>query len=316
MSVGHPSLSRSSSYVTDYIRGTHEYLKLRFPLHILGVAIAAAYACGFVLFNRIYDRTSSFGVGVAIGAVSEILLFLQLRLVDDIEDISRDPITGVTQRGLLVALPISAVVVIALNWSDALALAIAAGAIGIAVVTSFVLKPVLKTPAAEISSTGSARRDAVLSVFFEGAPCLIIVYGYTRWAHDTGGAVRPASVIAVSGLFWMSYEYWKYSRYMTRSGWRPYGLSWPQARIALIGILIAAFIFQMMIVTYARLPSLYLFYALCVTVAFIAITSTGDPANSKLGVDDMQVVTSRHGSLAGILFVALVNLGLAGAMVI
>jgi hypothetical protein len=195
-------------------------------------------------------------------------------------------------------------------------LARAAGAIGIAVVTSFVLKPVLKTPAAEISSTGSARRDAVLSVFFEGAPCLIIVYGYTRWAHDTGGAVRPASVIAVSGLFWMSYEYWKYSRYMTRSGWRPYGLSWPQARIALIGILIAAFIFQMMIVTYARLPSLYLFYALCVTVAFIAITSTGDPANSKLGVDDMQVVTSRHGSLAGILFVALVNLGLAGAMVI
>ncbi len=251
------------------------YLLKRFPPHTLGVAVAASYGCACLLYAiSCPARPSPWRLGA--GAVSFVLLFLLLRLADDLEDAAHDaardggPSARARRVHLGAGFACATAALVVLNWGQAaswLALAAAGGML----VTSLGLKPWL-TPrdASGPSTTDSAARDALLGVFFEGVPVLIFVYVHASWQSATGCTLPVTVVALVSATQWATYEFWTYSRYATRPGWRPYGLSWAWVRRGLVGVLGLWLGVQVLLARVLELSALFVAQAACVAIFFAA----------------------------------------------
>lgn len=219
-------------YSSDAIK----YLSARFPLHTQGLAILGVY----LALQSVYLHSSGHAhvrwPEFVAGGAAFGLLFIQLRLVDDIDDFDNDARgrfagsrSRVSRRRLVATLGLVTALAILLSlWSwQALTDVLGASLL-------MVLAPVTaKRP-------GLALRRPLLAILYEGAPALIILYGYLAWSTYSGGSSPWYVAACATALFWAGYEFWKFSRKLDQPGYRPYDLGLAQRYAALICLLIFA----------------------------------------------------------------------------
>ncbi len=306
-----------SAYRRSILSGVVRYVHHRFPMQTLGVAIIFAFSCGYAMYGRISGH-QTVSVGTFTSALTQLVLFLQLRLIDDIADFPDDAhgtqpdasLLGYSRNQLCYGLIATVIFIVLLNAASPLAAAVALAGTGLAVVGTFVLKPALTPAGSQATHTaGSARSNGVLAVFFEGAPFVMLLYGYLQWSLITGSKVESIDAVAVTGCFWAQYEYWKYSRAMERPGWAPYGLTWRAARLVLVGILGVGLACQLATLSLINAPRLSLGYAALSSVGFACWTLLVSPQGSG------PALLARRRGLAGIAYVAFANLGFAAALI-
>jgi len=213
-----------------------KHLSARFPLHTQGLAILGVY----LALQSVYLHSSADAhvrwLELAAGGTAFGLLFIQLRLVDDIDDFDNDARgrpagsrSRVSRRRLVATLGIVMALVILLSLWSWRALADTLGAS----LLMFLAPVTAKHPRL-------ALRRPLLAVLYEGAPALIILYGYFAWSTYSGGSSPWYVAACTTALFWAGYEFWKFSRKLDQPGYRPYDLSLPGRYAALICLLIFA----------------------------------------------------------------------------
>jgi hypothetical protein len=132
-------------------------------------------------------------------------------------------------------------------------------------------------------TTGSAWKDAITAVGYEGTNLLVIAYVYFAWADTNTASVPLAIGVATVLAYWASYEFWKYSRYLVKPRWQPYGLSWPKARVALLLALLVVVAAQGILAWRGPLPGWFIVatWPGALAAALVLITSEPGGAYSK-----------------------------------
>lgn len=176
------------------------YLRVRFPPHTHGLAAVLTYGAVVVLCSVAAPGVRPGLVPVLLGGLTFVLLFLFLRLVDDLDDGTDGAPTGL--RAGMVAV---AGAVVLLNLRDLPALAVAGAVCGAAV-------------AAPLLPRHGITHPVLLFVVYEVAPLLVLGYGAV-----VAGA-PPSVATGVALVLWSAYEYWKFTRKLDESGYRPFGL--------------------------------------------------------------------------------------------
>jgi hypothetical protein len=243
-----------------------KYLSARFPLHTQGLAILGVY----LALQSVYLHSSAHAhvrwPEFATGGAAFGLLFIQLRLVDDIDDFDGDARgrpagsrSRVSLRRLVATLGIVTALVILLSLWSWRTLADVLGAS----LLMFLAPVAAKRP-------GLPLRRPFLAILYEGAPALIIVYGYFAWSTYSGGSSPWYVVACTSALFWAGYEFWKFSRKLDQPGYRPYDLGLPQRYAALIWLLIFAELNGVVLCISDRMAAPVLLFGLLLPLLFIA----------------------------------------------
>jgi hypothetical protein len=247
--------------VAAWYRQTSHYLATRFPPGTHGVAVLATFASAYAL----YWRATGAGGGWAVlsGAATFVLLFLQMRLVDDLDDSASDA-QGASvaevrrrRRALLGALAAVIATICALNaaWPAACALALAA--VALTLLTPFVLRRCL------------IRRRFLLGVAYESAPGLVLMYAYVFWKDTSGQSLPVGAVAAATALLWGGYEFWKFSRKIGLPEFQPYDLSWGGAVGVLRGLLVVVAAAAITLSALTRLSPALPLYSLALCAAFV-----------------------------------------------
>jgi hypothetical protein len=290
------------------------FLSTRFPLLVYGPAILVTYYCALWLYDSAAGTPGPSWTS-AIGAISLVLIFLQARLVDDIQDFQDDAqqnrVPGAwapaSRRGLVLGLAFTTAAIIALNWGRS-ALWVALASVAIMLAASFILAPLLSRTHPGMLTTGNRVKDAILFIAFEGAHVFTLLYIYCFWTSLPHPGLPIASVALATGLFWTTYAFWKYARFATRPSWNPFGMSWQVFRPALAGLLLLCLICQAGVGVAMDLSALYLGYALGITGLFMLWLVRMSPMGAAGGG-----ATGLQAHL-GLLFVAAVDLGLVLAL--
>ncbi len=141
-----------------------------------------------------------------------------------------------------------------------------------------------------------------LALFYEGAPFLMFLYVYYAWRHSSAISLTVAAQLTITTIFWAGYEFWKYSRHITRPDWSSYGLPWQITRRYLVGILAISFASQIITWRIALLPIWFALYASVLCGSFGALLWLLSPTSQ----------TSRTATL-GYLFIVGMNVGLLAA---
>lgn len=188
------------------------YVRSRFPPQTHGLAAVLTYSTVVVLCFAATPGTRPGLVPLLLGGLTFVLLFLFLRLVDDLDDG-----TGGAATGLRAGMVAVAGAVVAFNLSDLLALTVACGACVAAGV-------------APLLPRHGVRQPVVLFVAYEVAPLLVLGYG----AVVAGATPRVAAGVAV--VLWSAYEYWKFTRKLDEPGYRPFGLGLAARLVAATGL--------------------------------------------------------------------------------
>lgn len=208
------------------VRPIASYLVTRFPPHTQGAALLLTFTTMYLLYGYIAGAVTVDGQ-FAWGAATFVLLFLALRLVDDLDDL--DDTAGVARAarrsGLKTAIITVTAVVGVLNVAHPPALFTALAAIGLVVFAPFVLKRAL------------TRHRAALALGYESGPLVMMVYAFVIWHDGERGALPAAAVVSVVGFHWGTYEFWKFSRRASDLTYRPYRLHWTGVRAVLVAIL-------------------------------------------------------------------------------
>lgn len=283
------AFARSLHWVT-VLRVVWIYLIERFPLHTLGLAVLLSDIGSYLLYSHTGSAYGSVWLTIA-GALTLTLLFLSLRLLDDIDDLNRDVASGRVSRGhahgqrkaIVAGYIVVAAAIVALSWGPETLLPMVAALLMVPVV-SFVVKPLLSRNAdGSDLSTGNSLKDAILGLFAEGVVFLMLTCPYFFWVRATHQSIGLTTVLATTGVFWASYEIWKFSRYLTRPDWKPYRLGWRALQIYVGSMLMLSAVSQVAIWNAAGLSPFFLGVAVivpltCVTWLFraepIAATST------------------------------------------
>ncbi len=272
----------------------------RAPLASQSVPIAGAFLCSCLLYGCIADHCTVPGWSLLGGVATFFALFVQLRLIDDLDDLDRDypagQCTGASRSAirarLLASLAVCAMLITLLNLDKRQALGAAAAATALAFAAPFGFKRMFP------------RSLAVGSLLFEGAPCLIFAYCYFFW-RDAGGAALPfAAAASVTGLFWTGYEFWKFSRKVHTSAMQPYFLSPRGIRAALNALLVLALIANLALARFAGLSEIYTTYALALPLAWLMWLNASWPGA------DGESKGMRRPLWAGMSFVGALELGL------
>lgn len=227
------------------------YLRRRFPLHTQASAIAGMFV-SIQLFIGLAVGDVRLGRWALPAGVTFLLLFLQMRIVDDIDD--HDGITAPSRSRLIVGLSVTVLLTGVLTAARPAALAAA-----LAATTLIVAAPLV---------TGRLRppRPFVL-IAHESAPLLVIYFGYAAWRGQGGRPLALPAVAGVTGLFWIAYEVWKWSREIDRGPERPHGLSPPALRVGVITMLVAAAGCVIVVHAYSRLPAVPTVYGAVLPLA-------------------------------------------------
>jgi hypothetical protein len=289
------------------------YVNQRFPLQSLGVAVGVTFLCAYLVYGHAFGH-QSFGLRTVLGVLTFVVLFLQLRIVDDLDDVESARAPGdsdaqVRRRKLelIAGLAATTLLIVAMNWNSP-ALVVALAATALMIVNPFVLKNGVKAYITKPSdpgalTTGSVAMDLVLAIFYEGVPVLMVVYIYYAWTAVAKSSVPASLVLVVTATFWALYEIWKYARYLTRPDWRPYGLGWTGARVLLVGLFAIAALFQVLTARLAGLSPVYSVYAVLLTGVFVAFVWRTQPSAEK----DKR---AKLRALAGLAYVGAVDLGI------
>ncbi|OLF15947.1 hypothetical protein [Actinophytocola xanthii] len=209
-------------------RAVRGYLASRFPLPTQGTAIVLTFVSAQLLLDRAVGPVGLRWTGV-LGVASFVLLFLQLRLVDDIDDLEQDGgAAGHTRSGLTYGWLTVVVGIVALNLLYPPALGGALAAVALTVLTPFWVKRRLTT------------RRVPLAVCYETIPLVVMAYPVLFWLSEGGVAPAAAPTAAVVVLFWAAYEFWKFSRKAPDLDYRPYRLGRDGVRAVLLALLCCA----------------------------------------------------------------------------
>jgi hypothetical protein len=263
--------------------GVRRYLDKQFaPAHMASTCILVVVS--YFLYARIAG-ISSFGYEVGASAVTVVLIFLQMRLAEDVDiHWSGGELLGQvgwhrpqTYRGhARIVLPDGRVVPRPLTlWAATVATT------GVIVALNLPLgRPgivaALSGPGLLIIAYGALRLRVLPRIFglvagFELVPALAYLYVYFAWQAHTHVALSPAAVIPVVVTFWASWEFWKVSRGIGKyERERAYGLSPKHTCIASLGFVGLALPFQIALWSRADLSVLYLAFVVGLT-AFTAL---------------------------------------------
>jgi hypothetical protein len=262
-------VSATSASIFDYFRR---------KVGALGIlVIGATFWCNYAVYQRI-SGVSSIALQAVGGLTTFYLMFLQLRLIDDLADLDSDlrnalrplPVRGRTLRsGLLAGLGATIMAVALLNQA-LITCSIALLAVFMMLLSDLVLKKRIGSAVATSAWT-VATRWLTLVIFYEGAPFLIFLYVYYAWASSSGTVVSPKVYLVVTTLFWTGYEFWKYSRHIVRPDWNSYRVEWAATRSALFVILVISFICQAYLARFAGLPETFAYYAAGFCAAFAGL---------------------------------------------
>ncbi|MBF9129927.1 hypothetical protein I0C86_13280 [Plantactinospora sp. S1510] len=238
------------------------YLLRRFPPHTVGLATVLTFASLQSLYLRAVPSPELDLLAVAATTATFVLLFVQLRLVDDIDDFHRDAATDRSpaagrrshlQAGLVATIGLT--VLLTMRHWPALLTALAATA-------AMLLAPRV------VNHPRLPGHRILLPIVYEGAPLLIMVYAYAGWRTYADSAASPVLVFGVTGLYWTAYEFWKFSRKLDDAGYRPYGLG-PRGRLVALAVLLAvAECCVALIYASHSLPPIVVGYAAAVPLGF------------------------------------------------
>jgi hypothetical protein len=237
----------------------------RVPLVSQMLPIVGAFVCSLLAYARIGGDGSALGWSICRGIACFVLLFAQLRFIDDLDDLDRDHPDGecsaarraTLRRRLAASLAacIGLIVVLDVGRPHALLLAAAATVLGFA--APFAFKRLFP-------------RSLGIGFFvFEGVPFLIFAYAYGFWRDASGVDLHPAITMCVSGLFWTAYEFWKFSRKAHTTAMQPYFLAPHDIRAALNGLLVLALVLDVSLAFGAGLSRAYTLYAAALPLAWL-----------------------------------------------
>jgi hypothetical protein len=274
------------------LAGVRQFLSARFPLHAYGPAILVSFYCLWWLYGGGATVVEGFP-----GAVSLVAVFLQARLIDDIEDRQGD------RRHLMLGLALATVIILALNWGRG-SWWVALAALAAMLAAPLGLKPLLAR-GRDTLTTGSRTRDALLFLAFEGAHVVTFLYVYAFWRSTGQPALSGWLVASATGLFWSAYLFWKYARAAARPEWAVFGMSWRRFRVILIAVLLLCLVCQLWVAAELGLSASYACYAVGGTAVFVAwMRRIRAPEAGALR------------SAIGLMFVAMVDLGLVLALAV
>ncbi|WP_239499149.1 MULTISPECIES: hypothetical protein [Paraburkholderia] len=278
----------------------------RMPLAAEAVPIAGAFVCSLLLYGRIAGVAIEPGWRLLAGLASFFLLFVQLRLIDDLDDLDdleRDYPTGhalsarrAARRSRLVAsLAAGAILLVALNAGMGHARTAAAAATALAFAAPFVFKRLLPT------------HPLLCLPVFEGAPFAIFMYGFFLWRDVAGRELSFYVVVCVAGSMWTGYEFWKFSRKVGTTALQPYLLSARAIRVALNALLILALFINVSVSRVAGLSQTYAIYAATLPLVWLVWLNASWPGPA-----------SRPGRSrwAGTRFIIAVELGLLAGLLL
>jgi hypothetical protein len=229
------------------------------------------------------------------GFLSYSLLLLQLRAVDDLADIERDPLTAGTRqqaRQLFRALlPAILIALCALNWGHTKALLSIAGATVLAYTGPFIIMRYCRP----------SPLNLILAWFvFEGAPAGIFLFPYFAWLPTNVGFVEGLGAAAtVTALYWVGYEFWKFSRKLHTEEFQPYFLSRQGIVVVLIGLLVISLL-PMYRLHASVFPSIAYFTYSCVVTLAIIVSIACDRQKFKRAAwwSGMTVIAAVEGGVA------------------
>lgn len=281
-----PRAASSSTAAADDAPGGFRAILRRLPLRSQAAPLLGAFVCSVFIYDRIGASSGASAEGRSAGAFAAgiatfVLLFVELRLADDLDDLERDHqgdspgsagAVPSKRRRILGAIAATLALIAALNLGRPGALLAAAAAIATIFAAPFVFKRHLP--------------DQMLlgSVAFEGGPLLCFLYPYFWWSGAAPPARAPfASVAAVAGALWVGYEVWKFSRKLHTDAMQPYLLKPTGVRVALSVFFLLAAALNMAVARAAGLSSAFAAFGVALPAALAGWLHLGwpDPRKSE-----------------------------------
>ena len=216
--------------IPSVARSVVGYLFERIPPHTQGIALVGAYVCSWLWYRRFAGGEAAAVRPSEVAAF--VLMFLLLRLVDDLDDVSADypddaEAARSRYRNLALGYVAACAVFVVLEFSNARSLGLLAAFVVLSILTPTLLKRWMRP------------RRMLLFVGYEGMPLLATALPWAQWRAVAGGRVSLVTAAAVTVMFWGCYEVWKFARRPAVVGYAPYRLAWPQRRRLLLAMLIS-----------------------------------------------------------------------------
>ena len=254
---------------TGVLRAIHTYVSRRFPVLPQVVPVLVGYVCCYLLYGHAFGA-QVLGWPAVVGGVSGVLLALVRRIADDVEDLDSDIRSGRLsfadggrryRRGLVVGGVAATATVAALNATCSPQLLLIS--VGLAA----------WIPVAMVARSRILKHSrALFYLITESCPALGLLYPYFVWHEVSGGTLPPMAVLAVAGLFWVSYEFWNFTRKAgATEGWPPWTMTLEQARGWVLAYLGLGAAFGVLVARYFDLGAGYLVYAVALPLAFAAV---------------------------------------------
>jgi hypothetical protein len=277
-----------------------DYLDRQFPPSQV-VSVCVVVTLSYLLYGRMADTTpvgyEPFGAAAVV-----VVLFLQIRLVEDLEiDYSGGELIGEIGRRrrppradrstrVVVAdgrvVPTASTLVAATALTTVVACALSAP-MGAAVVAAALATTAVLLLSGLLLRIRRLPRIFGTVLFFELVPALAIAYVYFAWRAASGDDLAVRDVVSVAGLFWTNWQFWKLSRGIGKYDVeRVYGLAPRATCAALLGVVALALALQVALHSAADLSLAYLVYAIALSAVFaVAIARTVRELGRPEGLD-------------------------------
>jgi hypothetical protein len=234
------TVSRARVFSDGWVGWAGGYLRARLPVASVLLPLTLAFLCSHALNSGGAARVD-LNWALFRGLATFLLLFVQLRLIDDLDDLEADlralrasapPPPPRIRARLRAALVVVFSLLLTLNAAHGATLAIAVvAATLLSYAGPFGIKRHLP-----------ARPPVLVLAFvvFEGAPACF--FAYVSLNAGAGASPGAGTAIAVPCLaaFWLAYEYWKFSRKAHLPASHPYLLSRRGVRRALTALMVVA----------------------------------------------------------------------------
>jgi hypothetical protein len=245
------------------------YLNEKFPLAQAGVLCAACLVL-WVLCGQI-DRSISLDSMAVIAATTVTLLFLQLRLFDDVNTYyvteGRGDIGGASLRGLLAGIVVTTLAIATINlWHGAM--------LALALATTLLMTVASTILGLERKFGPNSAVKLVLGrlPLFELAPATAFIYLYLTWHTATSRSLSSLEITAVVGVIWAGFDVWKLSRHLGVRPWEPhYDIPWSTVRWLCQGLLALSLVLVVVLSNRAGFSTIYLAYAVAVIMLFAVL---------------------------------------------
>lgn len=227
-----PRHARAARIVVEATR----YLREQFPV-FQAAALLIAGTTAFFLFDAIHSGRTHVSLAPLVAGATLSLLYLQVRILDDLDTyyiVGPDAdIANATPRGLVAGEAVAAILTLTVNRGAALAAA--ATVVAVMVAAELVMRRWLPGFIAIVFGR---------IPLFDIAPMAAFAYVYVQWRMTRGATMSPIDVGVVVVLYWLFWEIWKFSRNIGKHDfegiYRPYRLEWPEIRMMLVAMTVAA----------------------------------------------------------------------------